>query len=248
MSSAEIAHRSRPTYQKLWIVLALLIPAALLGFGKSYANGLTFSGQPMTALIHFHSALMFLWILMLIVQAWLIRTKRFVIHRWIGRSSFVVAPLILLTSVWVVHRTLSLKAPNINTLDARFEIYDLMQISSFGLCWGLALLYRQRIPLHVRFMVSTVFAFASVLNWFYWLPGMNFAADAANIDNIAALNGALIVLTLLGLIAMDWRLGIRWSPFWLVTASTLIIHVGFFTFTKTDWWMDTVLWFTNLGL
>ena len=43
-----------------------------------------------------------------------------------------------------------------------------------------------------------------------------------------------------------WRLGIRWSPFWLVTVTTLIIHVGFFTFTATDRWMALVKWFADL--
>jgi hypothetical protein len=51
---------------------------------------------------------------------------------------------------------------------------------------------------------------------------------------------------LLGLIAMDWRLGIRHSPFWFVTVTTVIIHVGFFTFTKTEWWASLVRWFASL--
>ena len=122
MTGMDVAHRTQPSYHNLWIVLALLLPAAVLGFAKSYSNGLTFSGQPMTPLIHFHSALMTLWILMLVGQAWLIRTKRYRAHRWLGRSSLLVAPLNLVVSVAVVHDTLNRKMPSITTLDARFEI------------------------------------------------------------------------------------------------------------------------------
>jgi hypothetical protein len=51
-----------------------------------------------------------------------------------------------------------------------------------------------------------------------------------------------MVLMLLGLIAVDWRLGMRRSPFWLVTITTLISYIGYFTFAKSDWWMSFVLW------
>jgi hypothetical protein len=65
--------------------------------------------------------------------------------------------------------------------------------------------------------------------------------------NAAAANGAVLVLMLLALIANDWRIGIRRSPFWLVTITTVVTHIGFFTFTRSDWWMSFVQWFADLG-
>jgi len=194
-----------------------------------------------------------LWLLLLTGQAWLIRTRRYAWHRRVGRSTYVVVPLILVMTVLLAHQTLTRK-PEITTLDARFEIYDLLQVAGFGLAWALALVYRRRTPLHVRFMVSTVLAMGSailfriILSWFAWVPGLSVADDPANIDHAAATNGAVLLLVLSGLIAMDWRLGIKRSPFWLVTVTTLIIHVGFFTFTMSDWWMALVRWFASLPL
>jgi len=254
MTTTDVAPRGRSPYHHLWVVLALLIPTALLGFAKSYFKGLTFSGLSVTTIIHLHAALMVLWILMLIGQAWLIRTRRYRVHRWVGRSSFVIAPLLIIITVVATHETLNRKMPDITTLDARFEIYDLLQVLGFGLSWALALVYRKRMPLHVRFMVSTAFAFGSaivfriILNWFQWVPGMSVVDNLENIDNVAAANGTVLVLILLGLIAMDWRLGIKRSPFWLVTGTTVVIHVGFFTFTKTGWWMALVQCFADLRL
>jgi len=250
MLKAEVT-RARNPYRNLWIVLALLVPVALIGFAKSYFNGRTFSGLEVTPLIHVHAALMMLWILMLIGQAWFIRTGHYTVHRWVGRSSYVIAPLAMLMTVVVVRETLNRK-PEITTLDARFEIYDLLQVIGFSLAWALALFYRRRTAVHVRFMVSTVFAFGSAIvfriltNWFQWLPGMNVIDDVANFDHVAGVNGAILVLTLLGLIAMDWRRGIKCSPFWLVTVTTVLIHLGFFTFAKSDWWTAGVLWFAGL--
>jgi len=253
MTEIGAVRRSRGLSAYLWIFLALVGPATVFAFVKSYAAGLTFSGLPMTVLIHVHAASMALWIVMLVAQAWLIRTRRNKLHRLVGRSSFVIAPLIVLLTVWVVHFTLSRKT-EVTTLDARFEIYDLMQVAGFGLAWALAIVYRRKIALHVRFMVSTVFAFGSailfriLMSWFQWVPGLSVSDDPNNLFHIAILNGALLVLALLALIALDWRAGIRRSPYWLVTVTTTIIHVGFFTFTKSDWWMAAVRWFAGLSL
>jgi hypothetical protein len=248
MTTVESTRVSRSPYRYLWIVLALLIPAALLGFAPSYFKGLTFSDMSFTALIHGHAALMMLWILMLIGQAWFISTKRYTVHRWVGRSSFIIAPLIIAMTMLIVHERLN-RDTEIATLTARFQIYNLMQVIGFGLAWALAIVYRRRTPIHVRFMVSTVFAmgnailFRIILNWFEWVPGLG----AENIENVAAANGAVLLLMLLALIASDWRLGIKRSPFWLVTITTLIIHIGFFTFTRTVWWMSLVQRFADLG-
>lgn len=253
MTTTDVDRKPRSRHAYLWIALALILPAAALAFVKSYVAGQTFSGLPMNALIHAHAASMVLWILMLAAQAWLIRARRNKLHRRVGRSSFVIAPLILLLTVLVVHGTLDRK-PEITPLDARFEIYDLMQVVGFGLAWALALVYRRKISLHVRFMVSTAFAFGNaivfriLMSWFQWVPGLSVADDPDNIFHVAIVNGTLLVLALLALIAMDWRAGIRRSPFWLVTVTTVIIHVGFFTFAKTEEWMALVRWFAGLSL
>jgi hypothetical protein len=132
--------------------------------------------------------------------------------------------------------------------DARIDIFTWGQVVPFVLAWALALMYRRRTPIHVRYMVSTIIAagsailFRLIANWFAWLPGMSLAENPENFDNLVAASGAVMVLMLLGLIAVDWRLGMRRSPFWLVTITTLISYIGYFTFAKSDWWMSFVLW------
>jgi hypothetical protein len=191
---------------------------------------------------------MALWVLMLIAQAWFIRTKRYAIHRWVGRSSFVIVPLIVAATLMLTIESLNLK-PAISPLTARIEIYTWGQVIPFVLAWGLALWYRRRTPIHVRYMVSTIFAagsaivFRIILNWFEWVPGL----VTQDMGNAAAANGAVLVLMLLALIANDWRIGIRRSPFWLVTITTVIMTIGFFTFTRSGWWMSFVQWYADLG-
>jgi hypothetical protein len=246
MITVEIARPSRSPYGNLWVVLALLIPAVLLAFAPTYFNGRTVSGRSATALVHQHTALMVLWVLLLISQAGLIRAKQYRIHRWIGRSSFIIVPLIVLVTLMLSRE--GLNGRPITMQDARIDIFTWGQVVPFVLAWALALMYRRRTPIHVRYMVSTIIAagsailFRLIANWFAWLPGMSLAENPENFDNLVAASGAVMVLMLLGLIAVDWRLGMRRSPFWLVTITTLISYIGYFTFAKSDWWMSFVLW------
>lgn len=244
MATLDLTRRDRSAYHDVWIILALLIPATLLAFAPTYFKGLTFSQLPVTTLVHLHAAVMVLWVFLLISQAWLIRAKQYRIHRWTGRSSFVLVPLIVLVTLMLDRESLNRK-PEVTTFDARIEIFFWGQLIPFVMAWALALMYRRRTPIHMRYMVSTVFAAGTafmariILNWFAWLPGMD------NINNTVAANGAVLLLMLLALIANDWRLGIGRSPFWLVAITTLIAQIGFFTFSKTDWWMSFVLWYAG---
>ena len=162
---------------------------------------------------------MVLWVLLLISQAWLIRAKQYRIHRWTGRSSFVLVPLIVLVTLMLARESLN-RMPEVTTLAARLDIFFWGQVISFVMAWALALMYRRRTPIHMRYMVSTVFAAGPaimvriIVNWFAWLPGMD------NVNNTVAANGAVLLLMLLALIANDWRLGIGRSPFWFVAITT----------------------------
>ncbi len=218
----------------------------MLGFAKSYFFGLTFSGKSLTALVHVHAALMVLWLLMLVAQAWFIRTKRLRLHRWVGRSSYVIAPLIIVSVLVAQHELLNRAPAGISAEGARIEVFGIPQILAFAVTWGLAILYRKKTPLHVRFMVSTAFAigtvisFRIILNWFSWVPGLD------SLDGVAAANWAALTLPLLALIAVDWRMGAKRSPFWVVTVLIGVMHLGYWTFGTTGSWFAFVQWYAGL--
>ena len=52
---------------------------------------------------HFHGATMLLWMAILVVQPWLMSQNKFRIHKAIGKSTFVLAP-ILMVSIFLVAR------------------------------------------------------------------------------------------------------------------------------------------------
>ena len=98
------------------------------------------------------------------------------------------------------------------------------------------------------FSFSTIFAAGSafilriISNWFDWVPGMDTTEGAV------AANGTILTLSLLALIVVDWRKGLKLSPYWVVTVVTVIMHVGYFTFTKTEGWIEFIRWFKSLSI
>jgi len=153
-------------FRNVYIYFALLIPAAVLAFAKTFFAGVTFSGNSLTVLLRVHTALMVLWLLMLVAQAWFIRTKRFRLHRWVGRSSYVIAPLLILFGLVAVHELLNRTPGGVpigGPVGARLGVFGFGQMLAFGITWGLAIVYRKQTPLHVRFIISTTFAISPAL-------------------------------------------------------------------------------------
>jgi hypothetical protein len=239
-------------FRNVHICFAVLIPAAALGFAPFLLRGVTLSGRPLTALVLVHTALMTLWVLMLIAQAWFIRTNRFQFHRWVGWSSYIVAPVIIASVLAAEHENLNhvLKhgVEDAFAEQARLEVFGIPQILAFAVAWGLAILYRKRTALHVRFIVSTAFAistaivFRVIFNWFTWLPGL----DPDPPDGILAATWTVQTLLLFVLITMDWRMGLKRSPFWVVTALIGVMHIGYWSYGRTEEWLAFCKWFADL--
>lgn len=227
------------------IFLALFILAAVVGFWKSYLSILNELPEYITAVFHVHGFMMLLWLAMLVGQPWFILTGRFKLHRLIGRSSFVVAPAIILFGLAATHAVFNRSPEGLDRGVATLNVLAFGQLLAFGVCWGLGIYYRKRnTAWHMRFMISTAFAASTAIFFrifIMWVPGFG------TLDRAAAGNLAVLTLPLLFLIARDWRHGIKRSPFWVATVLIAFMHVAYWTFAKSDWWYRFCLWFASLG-
>jgi hypothetical protein len=238
-------------FRNVYIGFALVVPVTIFAFWKTYVR--TFFRIPgelpesLTPLTHVHAALMFLWLLMLIAQAWFIRTRRFRPHRCVGRSSYVIAPLIILSGLAVLHQAFNRTPPQGVNIQEVFRLDELAfgMVLAFAITWGLAIAFRRQTPLHVRFMISTGFAVATAIIWrvfYFWVPGCD-TDQAALIGN-----GAVLALLLFILIAVDWQKGVKRSPYWVVTIVQGVAHLGYWTFARTEGYFAFCQWFAELPL
>lgn len=106
---------------------------------------------------HFHGAIMLLWMGILIVQPWLMARKKFNIHKAIGKASFVIAP-ILMVSIFLVSRMTyhnNLKAlPSVQDAVAMISL-SMPGLVIFGILFGLAVANKRRTYYHMRYMIGT---------------------------------------------------------------------------------------------
>src|SRR5665213_750883 len=77
-------------YNNLGYWFLLFIPLVFIGFYPTYFAIIL---KPMPSIFHVHFILMSIWVLMVIVQPFLIKFKKIAWHRRVGKLSYVVVPL-----------------------------------------------------------------------------------------------------------------------------------------------------------
>ena len=187
-------------YKNIVILFTIIAVIVFLGFYPTYfALFPEFKG--LVGLHHFHGIVMILWLLVLIIQPVLINKKKYQWHRFIGKISYILVPIIIISMVLVYKRAIlnSLAENGIeNTLTLSLLFMPLTDILPFAVFYLLAIIYRKKVNNHLRFMISTavVVVGSGIVRIFSVGFGMGF------LEAIYA-NAAVLALTFLGLIIYD---------------------------------------------
>ena len=126
---------------------------ALWAFWTSY-YGISHKGVAWP--MRLHGMAMTAWCCMLIGQALLIRLKKYKIHKLIGKLSYLIVLLLLITGAHLAHKT-------VHDMEADTSLYfywiSMMFISLivFAILYGLSMWYRKKPLTHARYMVCTIF-------------------------------------------------------------------------------------------
>ena len=160
--------KSYNVYYNLGYWFLLLIVLVIAGFYTSY---FAVFFKPTASIIHIHFALMVIWIAMLIVQPFLIKYKKRAIHRMLGKVSYVLVPLVLLSGFLMIRRAYYLliddmhqkAAVGLNQLSDReilqqaaaYQAIGIFYLSWFALFYSFAIINRRKSAIHARFMLAT---------------------------------------------------------------------------------------------
>lgn len=145
-----------PKYDRISLLSISILLVLTWGFYKTYII-LFPSFEGFQFVHHFHGAIMLLWIGALIIQPWLISRKKYRIHKAIGKASFVLAP-ILMISIFLVSRNtfhLTLNAPSPMQDAVALVSLSIPAIFIFGILYGLAIANKARTYYHMRYMIGT---------------------------------------------------------------------------------------------
>lgn len=218
---------------------------AIVAFWPKYFSSIL-ANQPL--LIHAHGISMTLWCLSLIVQPYLIKTKRLKIHRWVGTASYLLVPFFIISTLLLVHAILS---PAIRLTNGHYYFFTLVfnALVAFAILYGLAIYHRKNSGKHARYMICTVFTMITPVTDRLISRYFRFIIDfVPRIDQIPVVPvaGFLIAdIILLGLILYDWRYSKSNYSFLVAWSVLLIYHVSVLTFYQFGFWQVFTQWFLS---
>lgn len=243
----------RFNYYNLGYWFLLLI---VFSFGGFYYTYFTKLFEPTPAIIHTHFVFMALWVLMLIVQPFLIK-KKLSVHRILGKASYVLVPLVLLTA-WLLTRDEYYRkidrfqndaVKGVNNL-SEFEILKAASVNPaalFGVIWFatfylLAIKYRKQSTKHARYMLATALVLLSP-------PLDRIIAINFGIKTVAGISSYFISFLIINLVLsvllfFDFKNKKETKTLSTCLLIFIIGQLSFYILPNFDWWaifMETVM-------
>ncbi|QHV94318.1 hypothetical protein [Spirosoma endbachense] len=142
-------------YRNISYLFISLLLISFTGFFQTYIKQFPTFTQSVTA-HHFHATLLVLWIALLIAQPLLIRARKVELHRLIGKASYGLVPLIVLSILMVTQvqyrRGIDQQSP-VTLID--YGLYmTFVDLVPFLTLYGLAMWYRRLPAIHMRYIIA----------------------------------------------------------------------------------------------
>ncbi|MBL0337249.1 MAG: hypothetical protein IPP73_18520 [Chitinophagaceae bacterium] len=137
-----------------------LLALAFLGFWNSYFSKF-FTGQnDFTFYYHFHATMMIGWVGLLITQPLLIRQKKFRLHRLLGRVTYFMMPLLLVSVLLVLNSGLK-RIPENESDKITFNLilFPFRDFILLSVAFLIGIYYRRKVHIHARAMIITGIVF-----------------------------------------------------------------------------------------
>ena len=132
--------------------MLLLLPLTFFGFFRTYIDLYPAFNQKIDVYIHIHAFMATSWIFLLIIQPLLIRYKKNSWHKLLGKLSYVLFPLLLLSFT-----PMMINSNGENLLqEIIFQLRDIFLLLIF---YGTAVYNKKNIAKHMRFMIATSLVF-----------------------------------------------------------------------------------------
>lgn len=191
--------------------------------------------------IHFHASFAILWFVMLIVQPYLIKSRRLDLHRLIGKASYLVAPIVVISIVLLAHSRINAAPESFYPVQTYILYLQISLALLFAITYGFAVYYRKTKPVHARLMVATSFTFIDPI----FARFFNIVAPQAAWNNqmITFMMVNLILITLSILDRKNRKA--KWVYPSLLVLYLIVEIPIFFDLTSLTWWQAFAKWFTS---
>ncbi len=240
------ARRAPPSWsQQWWVWFTAIFAITFLSFWPSFFSAI--ANVDTVIVIHGISATS--WMLLTIIQASLIKSRRRKNHRTVGYVSLALAAILVLSGLQVL-QTMILReggaVDGIPSLAIKFFYLDLTGLLLFCAFLGLAIQAARRrdIPLHLRLIACTaIIPLEAALERTYiygtpkLVPNFEVALFASNVT--------LIAVTAV-LVASEWWYGRSRWPFAVLLAYFVIMLLTTDVIARAEWFQSAAFRFANI--
>lgn len=138
-----------------WLVtfFVVVVIISLSGFFNSYIRFLPATGK-FPLIIHVHFIAFLFWFLLLIMQPLLVSRKNYRLHRKLGKLSYLIAPVLVITMLLLVGNRLHRAWPESEKEAATVLLVGLLDIILFSVCYIIAMKNRHNVRWHVAFLIG----------------------------------------------------------------------------------------------
>ncbi len=194
---------------------------------------------------------MIIWVIILIVQPFLYKYKKLALHRKIGKTTYVLVPLLLISAYFMM-RLSYYRFIDQQTAAGTYHQQILSEIATsmalafiyffwLAILYSLAIINRRKSSFHARYMVATAFTLLGptldrLIWWIFktpklggWLP-------------IEAVSFLIIDFTLALLLWKDYRNQRSTKALSVALMIYLTVQILYFLLRKTDGWR----WFVEM--
>lgn len=223
---------------------------AFWAFWPGYFSRLS---EDLPTYIHLHGITMTVWCLTLVSQALLIRLGQSKLHRRIGRFSYFLVLMILISGFHTAHETLK-GVPAAARSTTYYATIALMfnSLIIFVALYGMAIYHKQKTKIHVRYMVSTIFPIVTPLTdrlVYNHAPGLLAYLPTMEGRPVVWYIGFLLAdIVLISLIVIDGPRLKRIKAFPIALGLVALYQVSVLWFPKFGFWRVIGDWIMGLPL
>jgi hypothetical protein len=131
---------------------ALLLVLAVIAFWPGYV---AVPKTELSAWVHVHAVSATLWVVLLIGQPLAIHSGHRQLHRWLGRSSWLLMPILVVSFVGLAHAAVRAATGPELGMQAWFLYIRLVLVTTFVGSYAMAMIHRHEVAVHARYMVCT---------------------------------------------------------------------------------------------
>ena len=241
---------NKALYYNTAIFFLLFFGTVLWAFWPSYFSILD---RAMPRYIHFHGIVMTLWCLLIISQAFLVRFKNYRLHRIMGKVSYGLVPLIVISGAIAAHATL--EGVQVQVRGAFFYSTVALMFNSliiFAVLYGLAMYFRKKPVIHARYMVCTLFPIITPITdrliYNYFRPVLQYIPKMEGAPMVWTAGFLLADIILVVLAVWDWRRHKRINVFPVALGLLILYHISVIYFHNFQFWKSYGDWLMALPL